>query len=95
MKKRTLIIGFAISLFSCTENQRTRNFGGTETINLPENCKFLSATWKKDNLWICYKDTTTNINYLKEVSSWGLLEGTVVIKDLSKTKEEPTWGIVK
>lgn len=80
MKKTILILASVITvLTSCTDNQRAKRFGGTETVNLPVNCKFVSATWKQDDLWICYTNTVTGISYMKEKSNWGILEGTIEI----------------
>jgi hypothetical protein len=70
------------SLLSCTENSRAKSYGGTATVNLPEKTKFVTATWKDDQLWYAYRparpgevpETTT----LKEQSKWGIVEGSVV-----------------
>lgn len=67
-------------LFSCTENQRARRWGGTEKIDLKPNEVVLNVTWKQDQMWICTKDTVTNVTYFREKSNWGVLEGTVVLK---------------
>ncbi len=81
MKRTILILTSTIAILTgCTENQRAKKFGGTENIDLPDNCKFISASWRQDNLWICYTDTITNLSYIKEKSNWGLLEGTIVIR---------------
>lgn len=51
MKKKLLIValvaGLLPTLFSCTENQRARQFGGTITIELPPGEKLVMATWKE------------------------------------------------
>ena len=80
MKK--LILGLIITtgLFSCTDNQMTRRYGGTETVNLKPNEVVLNVTWKENEMWICTKDTITNTVYFREKSSWGVLEGTVILK---------------
>jgi hypothetical protein len=31
-------------------------------------------------MWICTKDTTTGVVYFREKSSWGVMEGTVILK---------------
>lgn len=67
-------------LSSCTKNQRTRTLGGTETIQVNKNEIVLNVTWKQDQMWICTRDTVTNITYFREKSSWGVLEGTVILK---------------
>lgn len=69
-----------ISFTSCTENSRAKNFGGTEQIDLKPNEIVLNVTWKENQMWICTKDTVANVVYFREKSSWGMLEGTVVLK---------------
>ncbi len=80
MKKLFLILLCAIGLMSCTDNQRARNWGGTENISLKPNEVLINMTWKKDDLWILTCDTNTNIKYFRESSSWGIWEGEVIIK---------------
>lgn len=69
-----------IILSSCTENVRSRKFGGTQTIDLKPNEIVLNVTWKQDDMWICTKDTSTGVVYFREKSNWGVLDGTVVFK---------------
>lgn len=69
-----------IMLASCTENQRAKNWGGTEEISLKKNEIVLNVTWKETQMWICTKDTVTGIVYFREKSNWGVMEGTVIIK---------------
>ncbi len=80
MKKLLLLIFIVAGFSSCTENQRAKTFGGTSTIELPKNTVVLNASWKKDDLWIILKDTTTGEVYVKETSSFGLIEGEVKFK---------------
>ena len=70
----------ALTLVSCTDNEMARNFGGTEEVALKPNEIVLTVTWKGDELWICTKDTTSGVVYFREKSSWGVMEGTVIIK---------------
>lgn len=72
----TLVLG----LFACTDNQRARNFGGTETIKIEPQEKFINITWKQDNLWVIVQDTVTGTYYAKEKSSFGLMQGKVIIQ---------------
>jgi len=80
MKKIFVIAIAAMSLASCTDNERARRFGGTEEVKLKPNEVVLNVTWKENEMWICTKDTTTNITYFREKSSWGVMEGTVILK---------------
>lgn len=70
-----------LSLASCTENQRAKTFGGTEHVKLLSNERFINVTWKNDNLWIIVENTTTHKFHAKEYSSYGILEGEVIIEN--------------
>lgn len=65
---------------SCTEQSLTRNFGGTQEVELKPGEDFINITWKKDALWILTEDTTANTYHFRESSSWGVWEGEVIIK---------------
>lgn len=83
----TKLIIFAISLLAlaaCTENQRARNFGGTEILNLEPNERFINITWKEEDLWIIVQDTITGDFYAREKSSFGVMQGKVIIKKIKK-----------
>jgi len=88
MKNRNLKVSIMAVLFiaivmgstSCTDNQRARSFGGTETIKLLPNEEFVNITWKQDNLWVIVKDTVTGKFYAREKSSFGVMQGKVVIE---------------
>ena len=81
MKKfLTLAVILTVVFSSCTDNQRARNFGGTETIKLESHEKFINITWKQDNLWVIVQDTVSGVIYAKEKSSFGVLQGKVVIQ---------------
>lgn len=81
MKKLLLGALLLLSITACTDNQRARTFGGTETVELPENRILLNATWKESNLWVLTKDTVTGQTFFNEKSSWGALEGTIEFKN--------------
>ena len=80
MRKLTMIAITLLALVSCTDNQRARSFGGTETVKLEPNEKFINITWKQDNLWIIVQDTVTGNYYAREKSNFGVLQGKVVIQ---------------
>ena len=80
MKKLIFITVATLGLASCTENERARRFGGTEEISLKTNEVVLNVTWKENEMWICTKDTVSNVVYFREKSSWGVMEGTVILK---------------
>lgn len=80
MKKVLIITSLLITLSSCTENIRARNFGGNETIALEKNEILMNATWKETDLWVLVKDTTTNEIYFREHSTYGIWEGQITFK---------------
>ncbi len=72
-------------LISCTDKEKARNFGGTETINLPKGQKLMMITWKESDIWyltkpMSAKDTAETYTFQEE-SSYGVWEGTVIIKE--------------
>ena len=81
MKKLTLLAVVLLSLYSCTDNQRARNFGGTETIKIEPQEKFINITWKGEDLWVVVQDTVTGVYYAKEKSSFGVMQGKVIIEN--------------
>jgi hypothetical protein len=80
MKKLMMILVTMVVMSSCTENVRARHFGGTETLALKPNEKVLNVTWKDNEMWVCTQDTITGLVYFREKSSWGVMEGTVILK---------------
>ena len=83
--KQLLILLCVIGLFSCTQNQMARQFGGEITIDLPQGNKLVNATWKQNNLWYLTTKMDTNdvpeISYFTEQSSFGIVEGVVIFKE--------------
>lgn len=82
MNKIILVAITLLALVSCTDNERARNYGGTEIVNLQPQEKFINITWKQDNLWIVVQDTITGDFYAREKSSFGVLEGKVIIQKI-------------
>jgi hypothetical protein len=78
MKK--YIFFLPILFVSCTDNARSRSWGGKETVILHENEVLVNATWKETNLWLLTKDTTTGEMFFREKSSYGILEGEIQFK---------------
>jgi hypothetical protein len=80
----TIII--ALSVTSCTDNERSRMWGGTSTIVLPAGQKLINASWKDDDMWILTRpmhsnETAESYSY-REESNFGVLEGTIVITEI-------------
>jgi hypothetical protein len=75
------LIGFAAS--ACTDNQRSRAFGGTMEIKLPCDQVVFDVTWKGENLWYATQpprpDWRPETKRFKEYSSYGVVEGEVLL----------------
>ena len=86
MKKLILSVATLTMLASCTENDRVKNFGGTATLEIPADRKFVNVTWKETELWVITKDrtaadTTYDTYRFEEHSGLGIMEGTYIIKE--------------
>jgi len=87
MKKiAVLVLLFVvIGMTSCTENARTRTFGGESTIILPEGTKLINVTWKETDLWYLTRKREPGEKIeeytFQEKSSFGVWEGTFHIKE--------------
>jgi hypothetical protein len=87
MKRIILLACLVVAVLAvgCTQNQRARQFGGTANEVLPPGRKLVIATWKQDNLWILTRPMKSNevaeVYEFTESSSFGLVEGKVVIKE--------------
>lgn len=82
MKKLAGLLGI-VMLASCTQNNRARVWGGNETIELETGERLQNVTWKQTDLWLLTKqDTTAPSTYsFKEKSSFGVMEGEIIIKE--------------
>jgi hypothetical protein len=83
MKK--LIVVCLLLCCGCTAQSRAKNFGGTDTKDLPKNQKLVNVTWKENDMWILtrpmHKDDVAETYSFKCNSSFGILEGEIVIKE--------------
>lgn len=83
MKKIMLLCIIGLMFMGCTDNQRARSFGGTTTETLPKGKKLVQASWKQDNLWLLTRpmkaEETPETYEMRESSSFGMMNGTVVI----------------
>jgi hypothetical protein len=89
-----LLVGAALTLLvlgvvACTEQTSARGWGGTASLDLESGRKVVSASWKdSDSLWILtrpMRDGETAETYLySESSAYGIVQGTVLLKEHSK-----------
>lgn len=72
-----------LALISCTENQRSRAFGGTMEVRAPCDQSVFDVTWKGENLWYATQQAregwVPETKSFKEHSSYGVIQGEVVI----------------
>lgn len=80
MKNILILIVLSLVLFSCTDNQKARTFGGTQIIKLQPNEEFINITWKENDIWVVVKDKNTGKFYAREKSSFGVMEGKIIIE---------------
>lgn len=84
-KLLSIIVLIIISVTGCSQQERTFYYGGTTTINLPPNRKLINITWKEDHIWYLTKQMSTQdvceVYEFDESSSYGLLQGKVVVKE--------------
>jgi hypothetical protein len=88
MKKKiglfVLLLVVILVAMSCTENTRARVWGGKAKVELPAGQKLVNVTWKDNNsIWYLTRpmrsDETAESYTFKESSSFGVIEGTVVL----------------
>ena len=70
-------------LLACTDNQRSKAFGGIMEIKVPCDQEVFDVTWKGENLWYATQparsDWHPKAKRFVEYSSYGLIEGEVVL----------------
>lgn len=87
MKKIYLFLSLLtiLSFSSCTEQIRTRRFGGTMVIDIPEGYKVTSATWKENDLFYFMEEMEEGYSpkdkMFVESSSYGVLESKIIFKE--------------
>lgn len=83
--KKAIAFFLAAAILGCTENERVRSFGGTQTIQLAPGVRLVNVTWKASELWILTRpvnpqgDSKPTTYTFQEKSSFGLMEGTLVL----------------
>ena len=80
-----LAAGLLSTLFSCTENSRARQFGGTMIVDLPKGEKLLMVTWANSNLFYLTEPMdsvyTPKTKTFKEKSRFGAMEATIIFRE--------------
>ena len=77
------LITALFSLLACTDNQRTKAFGGEMTISVPCDQIVFDVTWKGENLWYATQPAGQGWKPEKKVfteySSYGIVQGRAVL----------------
>ena len=82
------VISFSVAAFSaCTQQDMARHYGGTAKMNLEKGQKLVTVTWKDGGLggqlWYLTRPMregeVPETYSFKESSSFGVIEGTVII----------------
>lgn len=83
MKKTTaaflLMLPLSLTTYGCTQNERAKAFGGTQTITLAQGEKVVNVTWKNADMWILV-ELPNGAKEFREYSNWGVMNGKVVFK---------------
>lgn len=81
------LFAIAMVLAACTERSRARNWGGTETNELPTGMKLLSVSWKGEELWVHMRpmrgDEAPETHTYRQIGKYGVLskEGQVILHE--------------
>lgn len=78
--KSIIFLIILLTTVGCTDNSKARGWGGTEEITLNPHERLLTMTWKESSLWLLTVDTISGINYFREKSPYGVMEGQVIVK---------------
>jgi hypothetical protein len=74
-----------ITLLACTDNQRSKAFGGTMEIKVPCDQVVFDVTWKGESLWYATQPAGPNwspeTKRFIEYSSYGVIEGEVILRE--------------
>ena len=71
-----------VLLMSCTQNQRARNWGGEEKIELEKGRRVVNISWHDDDIWILTEEmdsskTPRTLEFIEKSSF--MLDGKVII----------------
>ena len=77
-----------VGCLSCTEQARTKHYGGTMTVTIPAGRKLVTVTWKAETLWYLTRPIrlgeAVEEYEFKERSALGFVEGKVVFKETAR-----------
>jgi hypothetical protein len=69
----------------CGQNTMAKSFGGTDTVRIPKDKKFVNITWKQEDMWVLTRKRengeTPTTYYFQEKSNWGIFDGTIIVQE--------------
>jgi len=75
-----------LSLIACTDNQRTKAFGGSMSVQIPCDQQVFDVTWKGVSLWYATQpapsDWKPSQKRFTEYSSYGMIQGEVTLTEI-------------
>ncbi len=78
------VVGFA-AMVGCTDNQRTKAFGGSMSVQIPCDQQVFDVTWKGEDLWYATQPAPSDWKPAQkrftEYSSYGMIQGEVVLTE--------------
>ncbi len=78
------VVGF-VAMVGCTDNQRTKAFGGSMSVQIPCDQQVFDVTWKGEDLWYATQPApsgwTPQAKRFTEYSSYGMIQGEVALTD--------------
>lgn len=80
-----IAIALALLACSCTQNQMSRAYGGTQTMDIKAGHKVVNITWKNLDMWVLTRpmraDEVPETLTFHESSNFGVWEGTIVLRE--------------
>lgn len=73
-----IALALLIVTSGCTQNERARVWGGTETIQLNSGEKVLNITWKETDMWV-FIQLPDGRKEFREYSTFGMMNGKINI----------------
>ena len=79
-----------LTLLACTDNQRTKAFGGSMSVQIPCDQQVFDVTWKGEDLWYATQPAPSDWKPVQkrftqkrftEYSSYGMIQGEVVLHE--------------
>lgn len=85
-----------LALGACTTNSSAKLYGGDMSVALKCDVKLFDITWKEDSFWYAVRpmraDEPAEVYTFQEKSSFGVMEGSVTVKECRSHPPIPPVG---